>query len=31
VRLEKVLDRVWKIDSDADWPSLFDELRLDAR
>ena len=30
-RLEKVLDRMWKIDSDADWPSLFDELRLDAR
>jgi 2-methylcitrate dehydratase len=29
-RLEKVLDRTWKIDSDAAWPSLFDELRLDA-
>jgi hypothetical protein len=30
-RLEKVLDRIWKIDNDAGWPSLFDELRLDAR
>ena len=30
-QLEKVLDRIWKIDNDADWPSLFDELRLDAR
>jgi hypothetical protein len=26
-----VLDRIWKIDNDANWPSLFDELRLDAR
>ena len=30
-RLEKVLDRLWKIDNDADWPSLFDELRLETR
>jgi 2-methylcitrate dehydratase len=30
-RLQKVLDRMWKIDTDANWPSLFDELRLDAR
>src|SRR5882672_2266292 len=29
-QLEKVLDRMWKIDSDLEWPSLFDELRLDA-
>jgi len=30
-RLEKVLDRIWKIDDDANWSSLFDELRIDAR
>jgi 2-methylcitrate dehydratase len=30
-RLEKVLDRLWTIDNDAGWPSLFDDLRLDAR
>jgi 2-methylcitrate dehydratase PrpD len=30
-RMEKVLDRMWTIDSDAGWPSLFDDLRLDAR
>jgi len=30
-RLEKVLERIWKIDSDAEWPSLFDELRLEPR
>ena len=27
-RLEKVLDRVWKIENDGDWASLFDELRI---
>jgi 2-methylcitrate dehydratase len=26
--LQKVLDRVWKIDSDGDWASLFDELQI---
>ena len=30
-RLQKILDRVWKIESDAHWPSLFDALQLDAR
>jgi 2-methylcitrate dehydratase PrpD len=30
-QLEKILDRMWKIDGDADWPSLFDELRVNAR
>jgi len=30
-RLEKVLDRLWTIDNDAGWQSLFDDLRLDAR
>ena len=27
-RLQKVLDRVWKIESDKDWPELFDDLRV---
>jgi 2-methylcitrate dehydratase len=30
-RLQKVLDRVWTIENDHKWPSLFDELRIDAR
>ena len=30
-RLQMILDRVWKIDSDAAWPSLFEELRIEAR
>jgi 2-methylcitrate dehydratase len=27
-RMQKVLDRIWKIDSDDNWTALFDELRL---
>ena len=27
-KLEKVLDRIWKIESGGDWASLFDELRI---
>jgi hypothetical protein len=27
-QLQKVLDRVWKIDSDENWATLFDELRI---
>jgi 2-methylcitrate dehydratase len=27
-RLQQVLDRVWKIDGDADWTKLFDELMI---
>jgi 2-methylcitrate dehydratase PrpD len=27
-RLQKVLDRVWKIESDANWTALFEELRI---
>jgi 2-methylcitrate dehydratase len=27
-RLAKVLDRVWKIETDGDWATLFDELRI---
>jgi 2-methylcitrate dehydratase len=27
-RLQKVLDRVWKIESDANWSALFDELQI---
>jgi 2-methylcitrate dehydratase len=30
-RLQKVLDRVWTIENDGDWPALFDELRIEAR
>ena len=30
-RMQKILDRVWKIDSDGDWPALFEELRIQAR
>ena len=30
-RLQKILDRVWKIENDGAWPSLFDALQLDAR
>ena len=27
-RLERVLERIWKIDSDPNWPTLFEELRI---
>jgi 2-methylcitrate dehydratase len=27
-RMEKVLDRVWKIENDQNWTALFDELRV---
>jgi 2-methylcitrate dehydratase len=27
-RLQAVLDRVWRIDSDGDWPKLFGELQI---
>jgi 2-methylcitrate dehydratase len=30
-QLQKVLDRVWRIDSDDNWTALFDEVRVDAR
>jgi 2-methylcitrate dehydratase len=30
-RMQKVLDRVWKIENDSDWWSLFDELLIDAK
>ena len=30
-RLQKVLDRVWAIDRDDNWPTLFDELRVETR
>jgi 2-methylcitrate dehydratase len=29
-RLQKILDRVWNMDSDSDWATLFDELRIEA-
>ena len=25
-QMQKALDRIWKIDGDADWMALFDEL-----
>jgi 2-methylcitrate dehydratase len=27
-RMQRILDRVWAIDSDGDWATLFDELRV---
>jgi 2-methylcitrate dehydratase len=30
-QLQQVLDRVWNIDNDGNWPALFDELRIAAR
>src|SRR5438477_8139944 len=30
-QLQKVLDRVWRIESDPQWMALFDELRIDAK
>jgi len=29
-RLQTVLDRIWAIDCDDSWPTLFDELRVEA-
>jgi 2-methylcitrate dehydratase len=28
VQMEKILDRIWKIDTDENWTALFDELRV---
>jgi 2-methylcitrate dehydratase len=30
-RVERVLDRVWQIDSDRDWATLFDDLQVEGR
>jgi 2-methylcitrate dehydratase len=30
-RLQNILDRVWNIENDGNWPMLFDELRVDAK
>ena len=30
-KLQKVLDRVWKIENDKDWASLFDDVRVEAK
>ena len=30
-RMQKILDRLWKIESDDNWPALFEELRIQAR
>jgi 2-methylcitrate dehydratase PrpD len=27
-QMQKVVDRVWKIDSDANWPMLFADMRV---
>jgi 2-methylcitrate dehydratase PrpD len=27
-RMQTILDRVWKMDSDKEWATLFDELRI---
>jgi 2-methylcitrate dehydratase PrpD len=29
-QLQKVLDRAWRIESDPNWATLFDELRVGA-
>ena len=30
-RLQTILDRIWKIEGDEDWPSLFDDFLVEAR
>jgi hypothetical protein len=30
-RLDHILDRVWRIDSDREWATLLDELRIEER
>jgi 2-methylcitrate dehydratase PrpD len=27
-QLDKILDRIWRIENDGDWATLFDDLRI---